>query len=725
MNLESRKILQVILFIFALTALAVLAGSRVYYNHQVQDIRARLVEQAGNRARLLEALHRRFQDEKRVMEIFREYQEGLKPSFQTWQVVVGRRNPDRRIEILYARGVQGEIAVKNLPIATNQAQPMRLALAGKSGIEVGVDYRGVQVLGAHEPVAGLGWGVVCKVDREEYQAPVWESLQWSLWVALICALLAYPILIRIAQPLLAQSRESERRLKTILSVTMDGIGLWEMGPGGVPGPFREVNDAFLRITGYSRSDVMRLTPVNLMAPDMTREFPGHLERLAKEKKIVVECMLSTKNGQRVPVEVGMGLIQAEGREQVLCFIHDITERKRREAQVVAAMNLAADNEKRIQEVFDAASDALFVHEVNPDGTWGRFLEVNESACRYLGYSRQELKTMSIPDVVVPGHGTKSAPEIFREVREKGTVHFESMHRAKDGREIPVEVHSKYFETRGKALVISSVHDISERRQKEAVIREMMEKLNEQNAQLRKLDQMKDDFLSAISHELRTPLTSIKGYLKLLTGGMAGPLNDEQRDYAQTAASNSDRLLELINDLLDLSRLESGRAPLHLADEPVEAVLRNAVGVVKNLAAQKKVSLEVSPPEPKATAHVDREKMERLLINFLSNAVKFTPAGGRIEVAARRETRDGRPGWVWSVKDTGCGIPEEAVSRVFDKFYQVENANTRKVGGTGLGLAICTKIAEAHGGTVGVESRLGEGSVFFAFIPERPSEKEPS
>ena len=717
MNLETRKILQLVLFIALLAGLSVMFGMTSLYGHSERDLKVRLMEQVGNRARLMDSLYARFKDSRKVLDVFHEYQTGLNSSYQTWETVVARRSRDRKLEFFCIRDHAGEKGEPAVRTESGSAIPMRAALEGRTGVLIGPDYRGKQVLAAYAPVTSLGWGVVCKVDQAEIQQPFFRSILWGAIAAILIALISYPVLLRLTQPLLAQSRENEKKLKTMFAIASDGIMHWRMDPQGNPGLFLEANEALLRLVGYSRPDFLRLTLLNILPPVVVEGLPEQFARLKREKNITMEWTLAAKNGRRIPVEAGLGLIEIEEGGAVLCILHDVRDRKLREAQVEAALKAAAENEKKLQEVFDASTDAIFIHEVLPDGRWGQFKEVNEAAVVYTGYSRDELKNMSTPDLVVPGHGTKAAPEIFREVQEKGRVTFESMHRTKDGREVPVEVSSRHFELRGETVILSSVRDIAERRQREAALKEAMEKVAQQNVQLKKLDEMKDDFLSAASHELRTPLTSIKGYLKLLTGGMAGSLNDMQRDFAQTALANSDRLFDLVNDLLDLSRLESGRMTMHLASEPVDLVLRNAFGVVKNLAEQKGIELRVQSPGTTKNAFVDREKMERLLINYISNALKFTPQGGVIEIGTRAGIREGKTGWSWWVKDSGIGIPPEAQARVFDKFYQVENADTRRAGGTGLGLAICMRIAEAHGGTVWVESEKDKGSTFWAFTSD--------
>jgi PAS domain S-box-containing protein len=290
-------------------------------------------------------------------------------------------------------------------------------------------------------------------------------------------------------------------------------------------------------------------------------------------------------------------------------------------------------------------------------------------------------------------------------------------RLRDGNRVNLDVHASPTSWQQGLAVHLTLHDPSHRQAAEEKMMNLLHQLNENQEQLRKLDGMKDDFLSTVSHELRTPLTSITGYLKLLTNGTGGPLSDLQKEFAVTALRNAERLALLVNNLLDLSRLESGRNKLNPSNLPAFKLLDDSVVTVKNLAEQKKITLIRKPdPGPDLMVTVDTEKIIRCLVNFLSNAIKFTPEAGSIYVGAHEGMHVGLKGVFLSVQDTGVGIPRADLERVFDKFYQVDNTATRKANGTGLGLAIVKEIVQAHGGDVWAESEEGVGSTFQIFLP---------
>ena len=249
-------------------------------------------------------------------------------------------------------------------------------------------------------------------------------------------------------------------------------------------------------------------------------------------------------------------------------------------------------------------------------------------------------------------------------------------------------------------------------------RELTEKnrqLEESFAKLKELDRLKSNFLATMSHELRTPLTSVIGYSELMLEGLGGPLTAEQREYLGIIMEKGENLLQLITSILDISKIEAGRVRLVVSEVDAGQVMRDAVATVLPLARKKGLKVTCEPPRiPKIQA--DRDKVRQCLVNLCSNAVKFTPAGGQITVTAEPEAI-GRV--AIHVTDSGIGIGEEHLDRVFDVFYQVDGSSPREYGGAGLGLAIVKSFVEAHGGAVRVRSSQGQGSIFTIVLPLAP------
>lgn len=222
--------------------------------------------------------------------------------------------------------------------------------------------------------------------------------------------------------------------------------------------------------------------------------------------------------------------------------------------------------------------------------------------------------------------------------------------------------------------------------------------------------MKDEFVSVVSHELRTPLTSIKGALGLLAGGATGVLPAKAREMANIAHNNAERLGRLVEDILDLQRIESGRITMDKRPCDIADLIREAADSVHLLAEQEGVTI-VSSPCP-ASINVDRERIVQAFVNLLGNAIKFSPHGGRIEFAAERTSG----GVLFRVQDEGRGIPRDKLETIFERFVQVDASDAREKGGTGLGLAICRSIVEQHGGRVWADSELTRGSTFYVQLP---------
>ncbi|HEX7177466.1 MAG TPA: ATP-binding protein [Pyrinomonadaceae bacterium] len=277
-------------------------------------------------------------------------------------------------------------------------------------------------------------------------------------------------------------------------------------------------------------------------------------------------------------------------------------------------------------------------------------------------------------------------------------------------------------TRQNRDLVQVLNELEEKREAlerlNSQLGESNRELNEANAKLRELAEMKEEFLALTTHDLRSPLTVISGVINFFTSGRLGDMTPEQKNMVAMMERNTHSLIELVNDLLDASKLESGSMRLDLTSVDLRALTSELRDTMEPLARDKEIALEAGLPDGLPLVRADRAKLRRILVNLVSNAVKFTPKGGRVELSA--EPRDGAVRV--SVADTGVGIAPEDIQRLFDKYEQARSRATRSEKGTGLGLYITRQLVEMHGGKIEVRSEVGKGSTFSFTLPTENKKK---
>ncbi len=262
--------------------------------------------------------------------------------------------------------------------------------------------------------------------------------------------------------------------------------------------------------------------------------------------------------------------------------------------------------------------------------------------------------------------------------------------------------------------------VKERDRYEMVIREKNVQLEKANRELKRLDQLKSDFVASVSHDIRTPLNSIQESISLILDGIVNPVDDKGRRVLEIAKRNTHRLTTMINDLLDFSKLEAGKMRLHIELHDVQILVDEVLGSLKALADKKQISFVFNPIEGFPKVPCDADRILQVLTNLVGNAIKFTPEKGQIRIAL--EQAPGNRVRI-SVIDTGIGIAKEDLARVFERFEQVKGAAPKEQKGTGLGLAICKELVKLHGGDIWAESEPGKGSRFIISLPLTKSVSE--
>ncbi len=379
------------------------------------------------------------------------------------------------------------------------------------------------------------------------------------------------------------------------------------------------------------------------------------------------------------------------------------------------------DESRFRQLLESAPDAIL--EVDIDGSIALF---NQTAEKMFGYSREELIGQKIealvPAAMKHAHiGHRTVYTAHPQVRPMGTG-LELKGQRKDGSLFPVEISLSPNRTDEGLHVIALVRDISERKETEDRLRAVREQLTAElkaknellesrNREVEQANRLKSEFLASMSHELRTPLHTILGFSELLLEESDGPLNQKQKRFMGHILQDSRHLLELINEVLDLTKIESGRFDLHLAAFDFTGVVDEAISAIRRQSDPRQVQLE-NKTSLHATVYADRLRVKEIVYNLLSNAIKFTKDGGSVWIESSRNENFLKV----AVCDSGIGIPAEEHEAIFDKFYQLGETTRGIREGTGLGLAITKHLVELHGGKISVESEPGKGSRFGFTLP---------
>ncbi len=344
---------------------------------------------------------------------------------------------------------------------------------------------------------------------------------------------------------------------------------------------------------------------------------------------------------------------------------------------------------------------------------GNIKEANDGFLAMVGYSREELLSGAIRwGDMTPPEWRHLDEDAIEQLKVSGkTRPWEKEYRRKDGSRMPILVGVAMLD---ESECVAFILDITERKRLEE-LRARSTELENQNRRIQETNRLKSEFLANMSHELRTPLNCIIGFADVLHDGEVSPESPEHRELLGEILGSGRHLLKLLNDVLDLAKVESGKLDFFPEELELSRVVAEVCGVVRAIASGKSIGLE-SDIDPAVNAiSLDPSRLKQVLYNYISNALKFTPEGGTITIRARPEEPDT---FRLEVIDTGIGIAPADVSRLFVEFQQLDSGAAKKHAGTGLGLALTKRIVEAQGGSVGVKSAFGNGSVFFAVLPRR-------
>ncbi len=425
----------------------------------------------------------------------------------------------------------------------------------------------------------------------------------------------------------------------------------------------------------------------MIHPEDTSAVMASIEESARQLSTwSIQFRICDKNGQVRWVE-GNSTPQKLPDESIIWhgYMEDINDKMQ------ATVKLQ-ESEQQLRRLFELAPSGI----VLADYRSGAIIDVNASMLRSTGYRKEQFLELDYRQLLAPSHLSLRA-EILKQLQETGYFG-------------PVE--QEMIDSKGN-FYPAIVHSMLIR---DAVDRKLLWVLAEDISERKKIERMKNQFVSTVSHELRTPLTSITGSISLLASGAAGVLPPKAHSMMAIAERNTKHLASLINDLLDIEKLVEGKLSLELRKQALAPLLEQAVSLNEPYGAQRDVTLALSPDTPRTDVVVDSQRLLQALNNLISNAIKFSPAPGQVEVSAQLHADVEKPFVSIAVVDNGEGVPEAFRDQIFNRFAQADSSDTRRQGGTGLGLAITRELVTAMHGEVGFDSVPGQGSTFWIRLP---------
>jgi PAS domain S-box-containing protein len=475
---------------------------------------------------------------------------------------------------------------------------------------------------------------------------------------------------------------------------------------------RSVHDASKSDSEQARQELMggpHTDPTEVVVESVPKSaclapVPGRDTRIEQAETRIEQAETRTEQAETRTEQAETRTEQAETRTEQ-------AETRMEHAETRSEQAIRA-SELSYRRLFEAARDGILILDIDT----GRVTDVNPFLVELLGLSHGEMVGKTVGELS-PFKDIESNKVMLARLQKDGYVRYEDLPlKTRDGRHVDVEFVSNVYQAGDKKVIQCNIRNITERKRAEEQMRDVQAQLELTNSDLRKRTEEIQYFYHTLAHELKTPLTSAREFVSIVIDGLAGELNLTQLNYLRIAKQSCTELAVYINDLLDATRLDTGKLHVELKAVSLAAIIRRAMAIMEPVAAGKKIRLSEELDTDLKDVMADESRIMQILTNLLNNALKFTAEDGAIMVKLGANPKNSECVQI-SVVDTGCGIPTDQIDNLFHRFYQIKKGDTTPGKGVGLGLFLCRELVLLHGGSIWVESVLGEGSTFSFTIPK--------
>lgn len=581
---------------------------------------------------------------------------------------------------------------------TDLTQAFKLASGGKAGVTLGTDATGARFFAAYGPIEATPLVMTFARPLETLYADLRRQLNMLLFfmiglVAIGAWVLRWQIVPLIAKVVAARSRANDSAMH--LSAIMDTAGDGIITVNRI-GTVLSANPGFRRLLDSARDPIGENLTHLLPGLELCTDEHGVPSLASCANRPPMEFQRKRVDGQALHLQVEFAWLDEVTRSTLVATVRDLTllkrgERELREihARLQNSERMYRDQATRFATLFDSVEEAIVIIDAG-----GTIKDWNRGAQHLFSYGADDIIGKDVRLLLPEPHASMPIEQFLRyeqgadRAHPGGRVEIEARHGS--GRTIPIEISLREMIIEGNRLFSAVMRDISVRRE---------------------VERMKSEFVSTISHELRTPLTSIAGSLTLISGGAAGEVPQKIARLVGIARQNSERLIRLINDILDLEKAEAGKLEFQFSVRSVRAEVSSVAEFNRGFAQGLGVAIDLEDGDD-ADVFIDSDRLTQVLTNLISNAAKFSPPGGTVRIRIDREG----PGVRITVSDNGPGIPAEFCARIFQKFAQADASDSRAKSGTGLGLSIAKTITEKLGGRIGFDTAPGKGTSFYIVLP---------